>query len=224
MNNEYIKAYPLAWPGGWPRTPGAKRIAGKFNKKSTKYGEHGGSWQQTYDITISDAVDRVLHQLDVMGLHRDDIIISTNLETRMDGLPRSKQRKPGDPGAAVYWEASDGGRKTIAVDRYHNVEHNIAAIGATLEALRGIARWGGAQILERAFTGFVALESPIASAGRVLNWWETLEVSRDAPEHEIEKAYRVKRKHAHSDHGGSDAEFMIVQAAYKVAQRERGFV
>lgn len=215
-----ITKYPLSWPDGWPRTPEHQRKYGKFNKKGRQQTEHG-SWQTTKDISVSDAIERLLIQLDRMGVG-EEFIISTNLVTRMDGLPKSGQRMPADPGAAVYWEDQDGKQMSIAIDRYEKVEHNLAAIAATLEALRGIERWGGAQIIERAFMGFAALEAPNAEPAKP--WWEVLDVSASAPEHEIEHAFRRARRKAHPDaEGGSEMAFIHVQEAYKTAKTARGF-
>jgi hypothetical protein len=79
---------------------------------------------------------------------------------RNDGLPLSKQREPEDPGVAVYWK-TDGKSLVIAADCYTKIADNLAAVAATLDAMRAIERHGGAAILERAFTGFTALPAPM---------------------------------------------------------------
>jgi len=213
--------YPLTWPDGWPRTESGWRENGKFSTKSTRYTDHG-SYQQTTGLTTSGAVTRVIEEIRRMGIDVEDIIISTNIKTRLDGFPRSGQRAPDDPGAAVYWQEDDRHR-VIAIDRYHKVEHNLAAIAATIAAMRGIERWGGAKILERVFKGFDALPSPEdVEPGNP--WWEELRTNQDAPHQEIQLAYRRRRKETHPDmDGGSTTAFMAVQAAYDVAKAERGF-
>ncbi|KVD37855.1 hypothetical protein WJ41_22830 [Burkholderia ubonensis] len=60
-------------------------------------------------------------------------------------------------GVAVYWETRAGARRVMAIDQYTRVADNLAAVAATLDAMRAIERHGGARILERAFTGFAAL-------------------------------------------------------------------
>jgi len=152
-------------------------------------------------------------------------VISTNLKTRMDGLPRSDQARPQDPGAAVYWEDNtvDGWpRRCMAIDVYDRVEHNLAAIAATLEAMRAIERHGGAAILDRAFTGFTALPAPISGQKP---WRDVLGVASDERNPgRIEECYRIKRGEAHPDRkGGEHADFLAVQAAYEQAARELGF-
>jgi hypothetical protein len=87
------------------------------------------------------------------------VIISSDLKLRNDGLPYSNQRTPEDNGIAVWWKI-DGERRVIAPDKYTKIEDNLYAIGKTLEAMRGIERWGGGEIMVRTFTGFTALPGP----------------------------------------------------------------
>ena len=143
--------YPLAWPAGWKREKFRSRA--KFAKRDTN-----GALQY---ISVSQATGRVQGELYRMDEMVADVIISTNLLLRVDGLPRPNQKEPVDPGAAVYWKRrKDQEFKVLAIDQYDRVADNLAAIAATLEAFRTVARHGGAVILERAFTGFSALPSP----------------------------------------------------------------
>lgn len=161
--SETITAFPLTWPAGWPRT--AVRKAAKFSKGEIQHSQWNDgpprSWTARRELTIAEAVARVTSQLTMFGVAKGDMIISTNLTLRRDGMPLSNQRKPSDPGAAVYWGIRIAGTtKVMAIDRYDRVEDNLAAIAATLDAMRAIKRHGGGQILERAFTGFTALPAP----------------------------------------------------------------
>jgi hypothetical protein len=135
------KSYPLSWPEGWKRT--TSRKFGQFRT--------GNRW-----ISVNDATRRVLNEFRHMQISADDIIVSTNVPLRLDGMPRSDQ-EPADPGVAIYWQTKKHGMRCIATDRYQHVADNLAAIAATLEAMRAIERHGGAQIIERAFLGFAAL-------------------------------------------------------------------
>lgn len=211
-----ITAYPLTWPAGWKRTQGADQRPAKFGKAERVHYEGGGGYTRTKPLTVADAVDRVLVSLTRMGIPRDDIVISTNLELRTDGLPRSQQRAPRDPGAAVYWR--DGGAdRCLAVDHYTTVEDNLAAIAATLEALRAIERHGSAQILDRAFAGFTALPAPGQTTAR--GWREILGV--DANERDlvkVEQRYRKLASIQHPDKGGTDAAMAEINGAWQQAQ------
>lgn len=216
--SEPIRAYPLAWPVGWKRTPAHGRIPARFvrrERKSTTYSDGSSrAWNENRRLTMADATARVLEELNRMGIHRDDVVISTNVQTRLDGLPRSGAREPDDPGCAVYWQDAFGARRVMAIDQYTKVADNLAAIAATLDAMRAIERHGGAAILERAFTGFVALPAP----GAARDWWEVLGVERTASLVEARAAYRRAASAAHPDRGGSDERMAAVNRAWKQAQ------
>lgn len=206
-----IPAFPLSWPAGWKRTPTAQRDRARFRKASR--GRPDGGWQIQRELTISEAVERVRAELQRMGIHDDDLVISSNLELRLDGLPRSNQREPADPGVAVYWvDRYTRGQppRCMAIDRYDRVADNLAAVAATLEAMRAIERHGGAAILERAFSGFAALPSPAAES-----WRDVLDPA------DPEGSYRRLRSQHHPDReGGSPAAFQRVQRAYEAYRAE----
>ena len=180
--------YPLQWPEGWKRMQSDQRKTATFSRQGKA-------------LTVFDGVQRVLDELQRLGVHQDDVIVSTNLQTRLDGLPRSNQARPGDPGVCVYWKPAKSPMRCMAVDRYDEVQDNLAAVAATLEAMRSIERHGGAAILDRAFTGFAALPAPAAGKR---DWWTVLELSSTASQAEIREAFnRLAREH-HPDRGGSD--------------------
>lgn len=180
--------YPLQWPEGWKRMP-------SYQRKSATFKRQGKA------LTVFDGVQRVVDEMERLGVHQDDVIVSTNLQTRLDGLPRSNQGRPGDPGVCVYWKPAKHPMRCMAVDRYDEVQDNLAAVAATLEAMRSIERHGGAAILDRAFTGFAALPAP---AGGKRDWWTVLELSSTASQAEIREAFnRLAREH-HPDRGGTD--------------------
>lgn len=207
-----ISRYPLQWPEGWRRTDPAKRSFGRFGSSK----QTSQNYRHKQDVTIYEATTRLLQELQRMGVAQDDIVVSTNVPTRLDGLPRSDAKAPADPGAAVYWvDALAGGqRRCMAIDRYTKVEQNIAALAATIDAMRAIERHGGAEILDRAFTGFAALPAPIA-AGMKRPWREVLEYGNGpANEAEIQRNYRILAKAFHPDkEGGSDQKMAELNAA-----------
>lgn len=202
-----MERFPLSWPAGWPRWPASKRTRATFGRTERQHNDHGG-WDRKVDLTISDGVSRVLDELRMLGVREGDSIISTNLQTRLDGLPRSGQAMPADPGVAVYWErAGNPGTKVMAIDRYDRVQDNLAAIAATLAAMRAIERHGGAQILDRAFTGFAALPAP----GQTTRTWRDVlemdalvsELGRVPSMDDIKRQYRRLAILRHPDRGGS---------------------
>lgn len=144
-----------------------------------------------------------------MGIAPSSIIISTDLKLRRDGLPFSDQPiSKLDPGAAVYWR--DGKhQRCMAIDRYTRITDNLAAIAATIEAMRAIERHGGAEILDRAFTGFAALPAPAAQEAP----HEILGVSEKASRDEINYAYRRLAQQCHPDTGGSHEQMTRINTA-----------
>lgn len=212
-----IAAYPLQWPEGWPRTKAGDHKFGKFGTRERRPGE---SWARSKDITITEAIGRVLDELARMGIDRQDVVISTNVRTRLDGLPRSGEKEPNDSGAAVYWETRKGERRVMAIDKYVKVADNLAAIAATLDAMRAIERHGGAQILDRAFTGFVALPAPSGKRTwrDVMGFGRTENVSIES----VHAIYRGLASTAHPDKGGTHEAMSEINIAYDEAKREIG--
>jgi hypothetical protein len=188
---EAIEAYPLTWPQGWPRKKSYQRSRAKFSTSGRV-------------LSVMDGIQRVLLELERLGVKRDDLVISTDIPTRLDGLPRS-DRTVVDPGVAVYWRKGKDTR-CMAIDRYDRVADNLAAIAATLEAMRAIERHGGAEILDRAFTGFVALPAPE-------QWWQVLGVAENATGEEIDAAYRRLAALHHPDRGGDSAQMARINTA-----------
>lgn len=187
-----IQAFPLQWPPGWRRIPSHQRKRAKF-----------ANYRR--ELSVMDGIERVLDELGRLQVKRDDLVISTNVPTRLDGLPRS-DKVPADPGAAVYWTKGKATR-CMAIDRYDRVQDNLAAIAATLEAMRAIERHGGAEILDRAFTGFVALPAPE-------QWFTVLGIGAHATREQIEDAYRKLAMKHHPDRPEGDAgEMARVNAA-----------
>ena len=185
-----IEAFPLCWPDGWKRT--AYKDDSRFRTEFTK------------------ARDFLFAEIGRMGGTK--IILSTNLPLRRDGLPYANQPNPSDSGAAVYFTYK-GKSMVFACDRFRKVGDNIYAIGLTIEALRGIERWGASDMMERAFSGFKAL-----SAGK--SWFDVLRCAPDAPKEEIERCYRILARQRHPDVGGSEEAMAELNKAREEALKD----
>jgi hypothetical protein len=210
-------SFPLSWPAGWKRTETGWRKRANFCKKD----RIGAGSARKERLNVSDAVRRLLQSLKAMGIPDWNVIISTNVELRRDGLPYSGRKAPEDPGAAVYWQ--DGPqRRCMAIDQYDRVEDNLAALAATLDAMRAIERHGGAAILDRAFTGFTALEfSPEGARSRT--WRDVLFPNGCPADVSIESAKANHRRLAmiaHPDRGGTHEAMSDLNAALAEAERE----
>jgi len=141
-----VTRYPLAWPAGRPRS--VVRRYGRFASAKPS-----GSRQ---DLSIADAIKRLMYELDRIGARNE--VISSNVALRLDGMPRSGEPKPIDPGVALYFDLA-GKPHCMPCDTYTEVAQNIAAIAAHLEAARAMERYGVATLAEQ-FTGFQALPAP----------------------------------------------------------------
>lgn len=141
-----------------------------------------------------------------------NIIISTNVHLRNDGYPYANYGKLDDCGIAVYF-TYEKNQVVFACDKWDKLEDNMQAIRKTIEAMRGLDRWGVSDMLNRAFTGFKALPEQTESS-----WWVILGISKDSTPEEIKKAYYAKAHDTHPDkNGGSSDEFQKVKSAYESA-------
>lgn len=182
-------AYPLQWPEGFSRTPNPiESRFGRYNNRPTARAS-------------TQALQSELRRMGASG-----VVISTNLTLRNDGLPRSSQRAPEDAGVAVYFMES-GEQRVIACDKWRTVGENMYAIAKSIEAMRGIDRWGCSDMLNRMFTGFKAL--PENAGG---TWWaDYFGVPEDASKEDVRAAYRNMAKTMHPDQGGSEEQFQELQ-------------
>ena len=142
------EAFPLTWPQGWKRV--ARRTRSRFEVSG-----------------FGRARDFLLAEVKRMG--GSGVILSTNIPLRPDGLPYANSREPNDPGVAVYFRY--GKREMcFACDAFVSVRENAYSIGKTIEALRGIERWGASDMMERAFRGFAALAATSQEDWSGISW------------------------------------------------------
>lgn len=192
--------YPLSWPAGWNRTDRYKRRRARFQSR-------GGS------LTVSMAIGRLSGELSRLGASGE--ILSTNVETRLDGLPRSGQAEPNDSGAAVYFKLK-GKPRCLACDTWDRVADNIAAIAQHIDALRRIDRYG-VGTMEQAFAGYAQLPSAAGS------WFIVLEFSEPPKSWDvIEARYKSLARMHHPDAGGNTETMAKINAAYDTARSEFG--
>jgi hypothetical protein len=187
-----IEAHPLSWPVWRTRTPRGRREPARF------------------ETTFAAARDGLLKEIELMGGRR--VVLSSNIPLRRDGLPYANAPRPDDVGVAVYFDWK-GKPMCFACDRWDRVEHNLQGIRKTIDALRGIARWGTGEMMQTAFTGFAALPAPEPEE----RWWDVLGIDPKATASTIETAYRRRRSEAHPDKGGDPGEFDRVEKAYRQA-------
>ncbi len=199
-----MEAFPLHWPLGYKRATSRKK----------------SSFKQTMDQS-----QRFLRD-ELRRLGTTDLIVSTNIPVRKDGgmYTDYMSRKIDDPGVAIYFKYK-GKDVAMCCDQYATVWENTYALGKSIEAIRGMERWGVSEFLDRAFTGFLAIEGPVQMLSeQQKSWWEILGVKRDELVDNIKTLYKNKAKELHPDTPtGNGVMFMELQAAYEAAKKERNF-
>ena len=189
-----INQYPLAWPAGWKRTQNPGRP--KFTSKS-----------------IDHEANEVVRELRLMNA--TDIIINSNMQYRLDGMPYTRQNVS-DTGVAVYFTLQ-GEEQCISCDKWARLEDNLSAIARIVNAMRGIERYGTGAMVHAAFRGFKALpEAIVLPDNRPHRPWNVvLGCAQDADAPTVKQAYRSAQAIAHPDAGGSNYDFQEVQQAYE---------
>jgi DnaJ domain len=200
-------AYPLCWPEGWPRTAGNEIAKSRFLRPC--------AYSSRYR-SLSEVVNELQGELDRLGA--GNIILSTNIVLKLDGLPRSGQVAPKDKGAAVYF-LLDNKPVSLACDKWDRVEDNIWAIVKHIEALRGQERWGVGNI-SMAFRGYMALPAP---QGNGCDPFDTLGIPKNSSWDQVKDAWRNIAKAHHPDTSGSDGEFFkVAKEAYEQIEQMVG--
>ena len=186
-----IEAYPLYWPEEKKRTAPHKVQKSRF--------------QTTFGAAVNSLND------ELRRLGAKSVVISTDVPLRRDGLPRASSKAPEDTGAAVYFEYN-GKQMCFACDRWNRVGDNIHAVAKTIEAMRGIERWGTGDMLSSVFAGFEALPEHVES------WRAVLGDAENAAQ--IEAAYKALAKTRHPDVGGSNEDMAKLNRAREIALEE----
>lgn len=198
------EAYPLHWPNR-PR---------KTSRRRATFGTVRG--HSKAPLTVAEAVERLNAELARLGARY--VVISSNVETRRDGLPRSGQKEPSDPGVAVYFQLA-GKPHCLPCDTFDRVADNMAAIAGHIRAARAQEAYGVATVAE-SFAGFVALPPP----GAVRPWREVMQFSagyRPSPQ-EIAERHRKLARDKHPDAGGSHEAMSELNRARDEALKEGG--
>lgn len=191
------EAYPLYWPDGWKRTPPIQR-----------------EWNPSFKSGFAVCRDELMRELGRLGAA--NIVLSTNIPLRRDGLPYADFRQPDDPGVAVYFTYHKR-PMCFACDKYLKIEWNIRALALTIEAIRGIERWGASDMMERAFRGFAALPENGSQGWReVLGFGSDERVTSDT----LSSRFRELALKHHPDRGGNSEAFQRIVTARDQAETE----
>lgn len=194
--------YPLQWP------PGRSWIKPEHREHSP------------FRVSPGAARDGMLKEIARLG--GTDVVVSTNVPLRRDGLHYAGGYRLDDEAVAVYFTYY-GKRMCFACCLWWRMHENMHAIAKTIEAIRGIERWGSGDMLATAMSGFTALPAPIV-AGMSKPWREVFGwPPSDTPTKEsINRAYRTLASLRHPDLGGSNEKMAELNAARDEALKEIG--
>ena len=195
MNVDYFPIDAI-WPKGLERTPAPNRTTSKFK------------------VSFGGAISGLQEELGQWGA--SFLTIGTALAIGASGRPIFVNKPIQDPSVAIQFDR-DEKPVTFHCDRFVDPRSNVRAIGKTLENLRAIDRYGANQVLERMFSGLLALPAPGG-----LDHWTILGVPATATEAEIQRAFRRLADDLHPDKGGDTNEFARLAAARDTALREIG--
>ena len=187
--------FPLTWPQDRKRTQARKRERSPFG------------------VNFGVACDRLLNELRKMGARY--AVISSNVpgyERQGVWRPYADSGQPDDPAVAVYFDL-DGDAICLCCDQWKKVVDNVRAIGLTVEAMRGLERWGAAE-RKRAFQGFKALP---ASGD---DWRTVLGIAGSPDLGAVKQKYRQLAAAAHPDQGGNPHEMSRINQAFDAAKKE----
>jgi hypothetical protein len=215
--------FPLQWPEGYKRTPTASRTKSRF-------GFHSSG-----QVSLVAARNQLFFQMSRLGAV--NVVLTTDLPVRGDGLPYANGRAD-DPGVAVWFVLPDdrgnSHTKVFACDRWRTHAENMMAIAKSVEAMRGLDRWGMSEIVERTMGGFAALPSGEPSGPTKKPWREVLFANGPlgvGGDLGLEKGdvlvlaksrHRALIKQHHPDAGGSAELAAEINAALAEAEAELG--
>ncbi len=195
--------YPLQWPDGWRRTQPSQRRRSPFG---------GGRPLSPYETG-----KELVAELRRLGARR--IAITSFLPTRDDGIPYSDGRSE-DPGIAV-WFVLDGHEHAFACDQWHTPAENLRAITKSVEAMRGLERWGMADVVGRAFAGFaLPAGDPPAPTWRAIFGVAEIDLHGEDMMAVVKARHRKLIATAHPDAGGNHTHAAVLNAALDAAEHE----
>jgi hypothetical protein len=211
--------FPLQWPDGWKRTTVVDRARSRFGFRG--------------QVSFSQARTELLLELERLGAA--NVVLTSDLPVRSDGLPYANGRAD-DPGIAVWFllpdERGNMQERVFACDKWRTHAENMTAIARSVEAMRGLDRWGAGDVVTRAFAGFNALppgngESAAPQQPVKRSWREVFSIAKPLEELSnsellalVYARHRAAIKTAHPDAGGSHEVAAELNAAMADAEAE----
>lgn len=202
--------YPLQWPNRLTRTKSSERQRSAFGGRDK--------------ASLSPFETGKEVEAELARLRATQWVITSNLPSRgPTGLPYADGHSS-DPGIAV-WCVYRRVERVFACDRWMKPAENLRAIAKSIEAMRGLVRWGMADVLESVFTGFAAALPP--GPQEIRSWREVFEVGEslaDVCNDDLLAIIKARHRRligqAHPDAGGSDDRAAELNSALDAAEKE----
>ena len=165
------QTHPLLWPDAHPRTQSPSRS--RFKR-----------------FSVLSGIRQLRNEVERLGADPKTLVISMNVKTRRDGTPQSFSKEPKDTGVCAYFSLR-GRSVSLPCDNYDRVSDNLRALAKTIAAMREIERHGGAEMLDRAFSGLSTLEAgpAVGDASEHVEWALRVLSLRSFPAH----LYMIRR-------------------------------
>lgn len=180
-------AYPITWPTTAARTLPHRRESGAFSRNGKSYARFENELRN-----------------ELILMRATGVVIETDRRVNQDGTLHKldRDREPTDPGLVLYFIRKKQAL-CFACDRFDQLWKNMRAVTLTINALRGIERWGSVEMQDQAFRGYAALPPPAPATIEMPGpgalpkpWHDVLGVSENATWSEIRTAYRDKMREA----------------------------
>lgn len=134
------------------------------------------------------------------------IVLSSNCSLGMENAT--------DPGVVAFG-IYDGQEIAIPCDRWTTVAANVRAIAKTVNAMRGMERWGAKHMIRAMFKGFTAIAGPTPK-----DWREVLGMRGPVTAANVRERQRDLAMQHHPDLGGDGVLMAEINAAVDQAIRE----
>ncbi|MEN0050630.1 MAG: DnaJ domain-containing protein [Bacteroidota bacterium] len=198
MKKQKIKYLPnLVYPAAYVKV--AKPTKSKFDKK----------------LTLHNSLNELAKELGLF--EASDIIITMNVPLTRGGMPfplgNVMAHQPEQVGVSVFFTKLNQ-RAGLCNDKWDMVQHNVRALKKTIEAFRGIERWGSQESLLNIMANGLPDARPVDLALPSMHnkqWWEILELGQSRSEKAILSAFKRLSQIYHPDKsGGSQEMFKIL--------------
>jgi len=157
--------------------------------------------------TLASALNKLKRECEMLG--GKGLVLSSNYTLGCE--------RPKESGVVAYFQL-DSRPIAIPCDRWRIVEDNVYAIAMTIEAMRGMERWGAKHMITAMFSGFKAL--PQRASGVAPHVILGLEEGKQYTEAEITAAYKRKAMTEHPDKPtGSNEKWAALREAHDIMQQ-----